>query len=159
MQQEFPGKQIKFPFYSDVKLETGKKIFKRLLEGVSIHDKKGWIYSFYKKIDGTWQEQSLKIGRTDNSVEKRLRQWTNQCGEELKIKKSWETKWNHLTETLVHLELKDRGLWLGNINGGGKCNYEIQKEWFSASVFHEIDNVVSYWVRYVDALESYYYQE
>ncbi|KAJ3379364.1 hypothetical protein HDU92_006747 [Lobulomyces angularis] len=86
-------------------------------------------------VDGIWHERSLKIGQTDNPVEKRLRQWTNQCGEELKIKKSWETKWNHLTETLVHLELKDRGLWLGNINGVENAKTKFRRNGFLALYF------------------------
>lgn len=152
--EAFPGKTLPIPFYANVDLETAKKIFKRILGGYS-KDSPGHIYVFSKvdEMNVPIRPNEYKIGRTTTTVEKRLRAWTSQCGEKILKQRSWEVSANTMAETLIHMEMKGRGMWMGLVPGTGKCVGITHQEWFKSDL-RKVEEIIKYWVKYVNSLSA-----
>jgi hypothetical protein len=85
-----------------------------------------YIYVFRLDGDHIWTpEISLKIGRT-SSVERRLKQWTRQCKQQVDFLDSFPTLYAPLLERLIHLELQE-------VNVRRTCEGcgSVHREWFT----------------------------
>lgn len=77
-----------------------RKVQTVIKRGPSKTDSKGHIYVYYLKRDSCEKKDYWKIGRTTQSVSKRLSQWNGSI-----LKKSYEVKYNKMAERIIHLML------------------------------------------------------
>ena len=95
-----------------------------------------------------------KVGRTTSTVgvDKRLKQWKRKCKKTLRLVKKFFVEENHeLCESIIHLELKSKGVWCGYLS----CETCIgsHKEFFKA----DLDTIIEwcyFWVDYFNELEK-----
>ncbi|ORY87898.1 meiotically up-regulated gene 113-domain-containing protein [Protomyces lactucae-debilis] len=85
-----------------------------------------YIYVFRLDGDHHWTPQiSLKIGRT-SSVERRLKQWTRQCKQQVDFLDSFPTQYSSSLERLIHLELQ-----VENVRTACDGCGTVHREWFA----------------------------
>jgi len=137
----------------------------KISKGPAENDQKGHIYVYYLGND---VENYWKVGRTTQTVEKRLSQW----GKDAKLKKSWKVNHNKYAERLIHLLFDGKRMYRykhsngfnsimkkdGSIVDDGQydktCkNDQLKKqiEWFNVE-WDLLDNIVS---RTVDKINSF----
>ncbi len=129
-------------------------LFKRLLRGPRDRDGAGWIYIYQHKTaeSSSVANKCWKVGCTSFTVEKRLKQWSNQCGHNPVLAGRVPVKYNKLCESLIHMELRFRRRWLGNRpckckQGNGKGH----REWFSGTLL-DMEEAVKFWADYVNRI-------
>lgn len=83
----------------------------QIKNGASENDQKGHIYAYYLEND---VKNYWKIGRTTQTVRKRLSQW----GKDAKLKKSWSVKHNKYAERLIHLLFDGKRMYRYKHKGG-----------------------------------------
>lgn len=70
-------------------------------KGPSKKDGKGIIYVYFLISDA--KDSYYKIGRTSRSEDERLKEW----GKDVKLKGSWDVKYHHIIERIIHVYLDD----------------------------------------------------
>lgn len=91
-------KKIEIPGLKDNEITQKARV--KLAKGPSTTDCKGHIYIYYLLSDEREAESYWKIGRTTQTVEKRLSQWSSNG--RLHLKKTYEVKYNKLAESVIH---------------------------------------------------------
>ncbi|KAJ3144680.1 hypothetical protein HDU86_001519, partial [Geranomyces michiganensis] len=127
-------------------------LFRRLLKGPRNRDGKGHIYIYQHKTEksSAVSRNYWKIGCTGVAVETRIKQWGKQCGYNPVLADRFPVKYNKLCESLIHMELKARKRWLGNIPC--RCQKGTRKghcEWFFGTL-SDMSEAVLFWTKYVD---------
>lgn len=136
---------------------TKNKIKRRLQKPVSKTDGPGFIYVYTLPEDG----QYFKIGRTERSVEQRIKEWKGAI-----LKKNYPVAYQKKTERLIHLYLdhcrvyryqiaKGKICTIWKSNGEPVTDYDAtlkekhklsvltkQVEWFNCP-WEEIDTIIS----------------
>ncbi len=118
------------------------KLLSSLLDDQNRVKSSGYIYI----KDGDYR--IYKVGRTGNTVgvNKRLKQWKRKCKKRLRLVKKFFVVENHeLCESIIHLELKSKGLWCGYLSCE-TCSGS-HKEFFKA----DLDTIIEcccFWVDY-----------
>lgn len=86
-----------------------RKVSLKLAKGPSTTDSEGHIYIYHLLSDEREAESYWKIGRTTQTVEKRLSQWSNNG--RLHLKRSYKVKYNKLAEYVIHKILDDQRVY------------------------------------------------
>lgn len=86
--------------------ELPRKAQTKMLKGPTKKDGKGHIYVYRLLRDEREAESYWKIGRTTQTVEKRLSQWSNSI-----LKQSYTVKYNKLAEHLIHIILDQQRIY------------------------------------------------
>ena len=141
-------------FSKRVKKRELPKLISTLLHDKNRIKSSGFIYIYIK--DGDYQ--IYKVGRTGSlvGVDKRLKQWNRKCKKKLKLVMKFFVENNHeLCESMIHLELKSKGVWCGYLT----CDIcsGSHKEFFKS----DIDTIIetcNFWVDYFNDIEKNKYQ-
>ncbi len=139
-------------FAGRVKRRDLPKLLSSLLDNQNRASSSGFIYIYIKDEDG--DDEIYKVGRTASTVgvNKRLKQWKRKCKKRLRLVKKFFVVENHeLCESIIHLELKSKGLWCGYLT----CNTcsGSHKEFFKADPDTIIESCC-FWVDYFNELEK-----
>jgi hypothetical protein len=92
-----------------------QKCLKKLKSGPTKKDSPGHIYIYTLLSDERESNSYWKIGRTTQTVEKRLSQWPGS-----KLKTSFPVKYNKFAEALIHRILQDCRIYRYEYNTGKK---------------------------------------
>ena len=84
-----------------------------VLKNPTKKDSKGHIYVYYVNSDHKEPNSYWKIGRTTQTVDKRLSQWPNSI-----LKKSYEVKYNKMAERLIHIIMDKQRIYRYAYNSG-----------------------------------------
>lgn len=153
-----PPPEIKEPsvdlnqFAGRVKQRDLPKLLSGLLDHQNRARSSGFIYIYKKNEDE--DNEIYKVGRTASTVgvDKRLKQWKRKCKKRLRLVKKFFVEGCHeLCESMIHLELKSKGLWCGFLKCKTCCG--SHKEFFKA----DLDTIIEcccFWVDYFNELEK-----
>ncbi len=134
------------------------KLLSSLLDDQNRARSSGFIYIYSKDEDEDGDDEIYKVGRTASTVgvDKRLKQWKRKCKKRLRLEKKFFLEQNHeLCESMIHLELKSKGLWCGYLFCE-TCSGS-HKEFFKADLKIIIE-CCYFWVDYFNELEKNKYQ-
>lgn len=96
-----------------------KKVQTLIKKGPSKSDSEGHIYVYYLKEDQSEVKSYWKIGRTTQSVKKRLSQWEGAI-----LQESFKVNYNKMAERMIHLLLDKSRIYRYKHKGGHHSVYK-----------------------------------